>query len=52
MQSCQDFNQKFLVFGIQIDIVQEQKMLQKQKIPQLKAQIYEYHDFEGNLCSF
>ena len=39
MQSCQDFNQNFLVFGMQIDIVQEQKMLQKQKIPHLKAQM-------------
>ena len=52
MQFCRNFNQKFSVFLIQIEIVQEQQMLQKQKIPHLKALIGGYLYFEGKLCNF
>ena len=40
---------KFSVFLVQIDIVQEQKKLEKHKISHLKALISGYLDFEGQL---
>ena len=51
-RSCQNFQQKFSVFLVQVDIVQKLLTLQKQIIPHLKALISGYLDFEGWLCSF
>ena len=44
-RSCQNFEQKFSVFLVQIDIVQKPLTLQKQIIPHLKALISWYLDF-------
>ena len=52
MQSCQNFNQKFSFFLILTEIVQEQKMLQKQKMPNLKVLISGYEYFDGKVCNF
>ena len=46
-RSCQNFDQKFSLFLVQIDILQKLLTPQKQIIPHLKALISGYLDFEG-----
>ena len=44
---AKNFDQKFSVFLVQINTVQELQALQKQIIPHLKALISGYLDFDG-----